>query len=101
MGEKAIEKKVCDYAKSQGLLCYKFVSPSQRGVPDRIFITKQGLVFFIEFKYKKAKAGSVQKRKIKEIRDHNVYVFVVNTVEGGTPIINKMNNFIPFCNVPL
>lgn len=101
MGEKAIEKKVCDYAKSQGLLCYKFVSPSQRGVPDRIFITKQGFVFFIEFKYKNAEPEPEQKRKIKEIRDHNAYVFVVNTVEGGTKIINKMTDFIPFCNVPL
>jgi hypothetical protein len=26
--EKVIEKKVCDYAKSQGLLVYKFVSVS-------------------------------------------------------------------------
>jgi len=101
MSEKTIEKKVCDYAKSQGMLCYKFVSPGKRGVPDRMFITKEGLVFFIEFKDHKGVLSPTQAKIIKAIRDHNAYVFVVSTVEGGVHLINKMNEFIPFGNVPL
>ena len=37
MLEKDIEKAVCDYAKSKGVLTYKFSSPNHVGVPDRIF----------------------------------------------------------------
>ena len=47
--ERDIEKKACDLAKAAGWLVFKFVSPSQRGVPDRIFI-RQGRIVFIEFK---------------------------------------------------
>lgn len=47
--EKSIELKVCRWARDNGWLVYKFTSPSQRGVPDRLFI-KDGRVVFIEFK---------------------------------------------------
>ena len=38
MLEKQIESKVCDYAKSKGVLAYKFTSPARAAVPDRLFI---------------------------------------------------------------
>ena len=50
MLEKQIESKVVKKAKELGFLTYKFSSPSNRGVPDRIFISPYGEVFFIEFK---------------------------------------------------
>ena len=49
MRESKIEKAVCDYAKVEGWLTYKFTSPGQKGVPDRIFM-RGGEMFFIEFK---------------------------------------------------
>jgi hypothetical protein len=61
MLEKDLEKKIVNKAKQLGFLSYKFVSPSQRGVPDRIFISKNGKVFFIEFKSPKRKITPVQK----------------------------------------
>ncbi len=48
--EKDIEAKVVKYAKSQGCLCYKFVSPSNRGVCDRVVIAPGGEVLFLELK---------------------------------------------------
>jgi hypothetical protein len=48
--EKSIEAAVTKYAKAQGCLCYKFVSPSNRGVPDRIIIGPTGKVLFLELK---------------------------------------------------
>lgn len=61
MLEKHLEKKITDKAKKLGFLSYKFVSPSQRGVPDRIFISKTGKVFFIEFKSPKRNITPLQK----------------------------------------
>ena len=46
MLEKDIEKKVCDYAKSKNVLAYKFTSPARAAVPDRMFVTPEGTVWF-------------------------------------------------------
>lgn len=51
MGPEAkIETASCDYARRLGCYTRKFKSTSQRGVPDRLFISNTGKVFFIEFK---------------------------------------------------
>lgn len=86
--EKDIEKKVCNYAKSLGMLCYKFTSPSRRSVPDRMFITKAGVVFFIEFKRKGQIPTAGQMVEIEKIRATGVEVFVIDTVEWGIAVIN-------------
>lgn len=49
MRESALERKVVAYCKSHGLLCYKFVSPGNRGVPDRLILGR-GKVLFLELK---------------------------------------------------
>lgn len=81
--EKDIEKRVCDYAKSLGMLCYKFTSPSRRSVPDRMFITKTGKVFFIEFKRRGEVPTAAQHVEIEKIRASRVQVYVVDDVEEG------------------
>ena len=47
--EKKLEKRCTDVAKANGWWSRKFSSPSNRGVPDRIFL-KEGIVVFVEFK---------------------------------------------------
>ena len=49
ISEAQIEKKVTQYAKRAGWLSYKWVSPSQRWVPDRLYF-KDGEVKMVEFK---------------------------------------------------
>ena len=49
ISEAQIEKKVTEHAKRAGWLSYKWVSPSQRWVPDRLYF-KNGQVKMIEFK---------------------------------------------------
>lgn len=85
--EKDIEKRVCDYAKSLDMLCYKFTSPSRRSVPDRMFITKAGVVFFIEFKRKGQKPTASQEVEIAKIRSQGVKCFVVDNVDQGKTIL--------------
>lgn len=89
--ERDIEKRVCDYAKSLGMLCYKFTSPSRRSVPDRMFITKTGVVFFIEFKRQGQKPSEAQAVEIKRICATGVQVNVVDNTEQGKHIIKTMN----------
>lgn len=86
--EKDIEKAVCTYARSLGMLCYKFTSPSRRSVPDRMFITKSGVVFFIEFKRLGCKPTPAQDVEIAKIMATGVHVYVVDNVAGGKALVD-------------
>ena len=91
MKEKQIESKIVKKAKELGFLTYKFSSPSNRGVPDRIFISPHGEVFFIEFKSAKGKVTKLQEKVIKDITIRDVDVFVVDHVEIGLEILSLKN----------
>ncbi len=88
--EKDIEKRVCQFAREKKFLCYKFTSPAQNHVPDRIFITPAGVVFMIEFKRRGKKPTPAQEIEIAKIRATGVQVNVVDNVESGKRIINTM-----------
>jgi len=49
MLEKTIERAVCTWANTHGILAIKFTPDGSTGWPDRIFLYK-GKVLFIEFK---------------------------------------------------
>jgi Holliday junction resolvase len=80
--ERDIERKACDLAKEAGWLVFKFVSPAQRGVPDRIFI-RQGRIVFIEFKAPGARPTKLQWRMIERLRDQGCEVHVCDSVESA------------------
>lgn len=90
MRESEIEKKVVDYAKAKGWLVYKFVSPSQRGAPDRVFIGG-GEIFFVEFKAPGKKPTKLQNKVFSKIRDELFEVYVIDDVEQGKLLIDKYN----------
>ena len=87
MKETQIESKIVKKAKELGFLTYKFSSPSNRGVPDRVFISPHGEVFFIEFKSEKGKLTKLQEKVIKDIGEYGVGVFIINSVEVGLQIL--------------
>lgn len=90
MLEKDIESKVCDHAKTRGMLVYKFTSPNRASVPDRLFVTPDGTTFFIEFKAAGKKPTEAQAREHQRLRNHKVEVFVVDDVENGKLLIDMM-----------
>lgn len=89
--EKDIEKRVCDYAKLHGCLCYKFTSPARRSVPDRLFIPPMGHgMFFAEIKRLGCKPTPAQEVEIDKIKRQGVPVFVVDSVASGKTMIDAM-----------
>ena len=50
MLEKEIEKRLCDGVKKLGGYAYKFTSPGNDGVPDRMVIMPGGDITFVELK---------------------------------------------------
>ena len=91
MLERDVEKKVCDYAKDKGFLVYKFTSPARAAVPDRIFINKQGYVFFVEFKRPGAKPTEAQNREHERLRKQNILVAVIDDVQVGKNLLDALN----------
>jgi hypothetical protein len=59
--EKEIEKYLIQKVKAKGGIAYKFVSPQNRGVCDRIVVLP-GRVVFVEVKQPKGKLTELQKR---------------------------------------
>lgn len=88
--ESKIEKAVSDYAKKQGFYVRKFKSSSQRGVPDRLFLTPDGVTFFIEFKRPGGKTSALQDREINEIKKRGGIAMVCDSTEQGKTIIDTM-----------
>lgn len=79
MLEKEIERRMGEMLKKRGCLYYKFESPGNPGVPDRIVITPAGRVVFVELKTPVGRLSNLQKYQIKRMRDTGVEV---RTVKG-------------------
>ena len=86
MLESQIEKKCTAIAKAQGWLAFKFSSPSNRGVPDRIYL-KNGVCKFVEFKRKGLLPTPLQSKRIEQLRAQGFSVFVVDSVESFAHVI--------------
>ena len=65
MYESAFEKKICNFIKGLGGKAYKWVSPGNSGVPDRIAVLPGGKIIFIEVKRPGLSDGlSVRQKKV-------------------------------------
>ena len=89
MGPEAkIEKAVVEYAQERGCWVRKFKSPGQRAVPDRIFMTPRGVVFFIEFKTLGEKPTPLQDRELNIIEKHWGIADWVDNTQDGTDMVD-------------
>ena len=61
MHEKDIENWLNKQIEQMGGLAFKFVSPGNPGVPDRIYILPNGEVWFVELKQQLGKVANIQK----------------------------------------
>ena len=89
--ESKIERRVCEYAKSLGWLTYKFVSPGNKAVPDRIFL-RGGWTFFIEFKAPGKEPTELQLRAHRKIRESGHLVFVADGIDLGRRIVDMVSD---------
>ncbi len=89
MLEKTVEKKVTERAKALGWLSYKLTSPSNKGLPDRLYI-RGGQVVFIEFKRPNAKPRKLQDIVMRDMRGHGAEVYVIDTIESGYELFENI-----------
>jgi len=87
--ESKIEKTVSSYAKKLGWLSYKFASPSNRSVPDHLYL-RGGMIIFIEFKRAGKLATKHQAHTHKEIEAHGVRVYIIDSIVEGKKLFNLL-----------
>lgn len=82
MREKIIEEYLRERVKAAGGRAYKFVSPGNVGVPDRIVLLPEGKVAFVELKAPGKKPTKIQLAQHQKIRLLGFRVFVLDSKEG-------------------
>ena len=89
--EAQIETKICYFAESKGWISFKFKSPGNNGVPDRIFF-KHGKSLLVEFKSKDGRLSELQKFQIKKLKKSGMSVHVVSSIEYGITLFNTIED---------
>ena len=79
MLEKDIEKYLIHKVSSLGGKAYKFTSPNNKGVPDRIVILPNGIIYFIELKNEKGKLSKLQEYQMKTLIELGCNCKVINS----------------------
>lgn len=77
MLEKDIERRLRELIKKLGGASYKFVSPNNPGVPDRIILAPGGKVWFVELKTETGRLTKLQAAKIAELEKQGANVRVM------------------------
>ena len=90
--EKKVEKALVRMLWNLGCESSKFVSPNCRGVPDRLFITEEGRVFFAELKTIKGRLSSLQEIQIKKLKELKQEVYVIYGMEGVRKFVEDFQN---------
>lgn len=81
MKESAIEARLVRLVRDRGGLCYKFVSPGNPGVPDRIIITPDGRSVYVELKTEVGRLANIQRWQLDEMRKRGADVRVLRGLE--------------------
>lgn len=68
MKEKEIENYLVWHVEMAGGLAYKFASPNQRGVADRIVCMPDGSTWFVELKRPQGRLSDLQKMFASEMK---------------------------------
>ena len=94
MLEREIEKKLVDGVRKLGGRAYKFVSPGNDGVPDRIVVLSGRVPKFIELKTETGRLSSLQNVQIKRLKDLGQEVRVLYGLEDVKRFLEEMQNGI-------
>lgn len=90
MLEKEIEKRLAKGIKKLGGRTYKFISPGNAGVPDRIVVLPGKKPIFVELKTEKGKLTKLQKSQLKKLIDLGQRVEVLYGID-------EVNWFLDLC----
>lgn len=82
MKESEIERVLVEEVKRLGGRAYKWTSPSNDGVPDRIVFLPDTRVIFVELKTDTGRLSPLQKIQIDRLKKLGQWVEVVKGIQG-------------------
>jgi hypothetical protein len=88
--EKDIESYLRVQVKKAGGKAYKFESPGNDGVPDRIVLFPGNRVYFIELKAPGKKPRPLQLKQMRDISNFGCDVRIVDSKEGVNDFIQEV-----------
>lgn len=91
MKEHAIEQALKTAVETSGGLCWKLTSPGVAGVPDRLCL-KGGRAVFVEVKAPGKQPRPIQQRRIKQLRDHDFTVLVIDQVKQIEEVLDALHD---------
>ena len=89
MTEKYIEKHLRNEVEKLGGKAFKFSSPGNNGVPDRI-VLYQGRCFFVELKKPGEELRPLQKVMVKLFKKLGFKVYVIDSIEKVRVFIDEI-----------
>ncbi len=90
MLEKQIESRMGRMVQRRGGLWYKFVSPGQPGVPDRIAVLPGGRIVFVELKTEVGRLAKIQRWQIGRMRELGLDVRTVRGWEEARALVDEL-----------
>lgn len=90
MRERDIEQILVREVKNLGGRAYKFVSPGNNGVPDRIVVFADGRVAFVELKAKGGRPTKQQLIQMRRLRDLGQTVYLSVGIPGIVRFFSEM-----------
>jgi hypothetical protein len=88
--EGYIERWLGNKVRQLGCLYYKFTSPGNAGVPDRLLVLPDGRVWFVELKDEHGRLSPQQVRQGCRLEKCKARVFVVYGMEGAHSFIDTL-----------
>lgn len=82
MKEKEVEQVLRDRVKKIGGTAYKFSSPGNSGVPDRLVVFPDGQIWFVELKTMTGRLTALQDRQCKKLIRFKTNVYVARGIPG-------------------
>ena len=82
MRERDLERYLIRCVKTMGGACYKFVSPGNAGVPDRIILLPNRDIRFLELKSRFQKPSKLQEFHLQRLRSFGFIANWANSKEA-------------------
>lgn len=92
MLEKDIESWLNKKVKDLGGISFKFVSPNNPGVPDRIYIFPEGKVYFVELKTEIGRMSNIQKWQRQRLKRMGCRFYLVKGMDQAREFIKELKD---------
>ena len=95
MRERDIEKWLRRQIESMGGQAFKFTSPGNDGMPDRLAVLPGGLIYFVVLKTESGRLTPIQVWQIDRLRQLGCQVRTIRGMDEAAEFIEEVRDAVP------